>query len=109
VSYKISAASTFEREVKKLAKKFSSLAEDLMKLKEELLVNPKQGVPLGKDCYKIRIAIKSKGKGKRGGARVITRVKVINETIYLLTIFDKSEKENITDKELKSLLQEIDE
>lgn len=109
MSYKFSAIPSFEKEVKQLAKKFPSLAEDLMKLKEELLVNPTQGVPLGKDCYKIRMAIKSKGKGKRGGARIITCVKIINETIYLLTIFDKSEKENITDKELENLLREIDE
>jgi hypothetical protein len=59
---------------------------------------------MGKDCYKIRMAITSKGKGKSGGSRVITCVKVINQTAYLLSIYDKSEKENISDKELDALL-----
>lgn len=70
--------------------------------------HPNQGVSLGNDCYKIRMSIGSKGKGKSGGARVITCVKIIHNTVYLLTIFDKSESENIPDKELKELLKFID-
>jgi hypothetical protein len=60
---------------------------------------------LGRDCYKIRIAITSKNKGKSGGSRVITCVKVLNETVFSLSIYDKSEKENIEDSKLKSLLE----
>ena len=67
---------------------------------------PVQGIPLGNDCYKIRLAIRSKGKGKSGGARVITCVKVVNEKVYLITIYDKSEKEDISSKELSSILKE---
>jgi hypothetical protein len=63
-----------------------------------------QGKTLGKDCYKIRIAITSKGKGKSGGARVIICIKVIEENIFLLTIYDKPEKDTLTDKELNDLL-----
>jgi hypothetical protein len=66
---------------------------------------PIQGKPLGKDCYKIRMSITSKSKGKSGGSRVITCVKVVEQDVYLLTIYDKSEKENISDKELDELLQ----
>jgi hypothetical protein len=69
---------------------------------------PNQGTPLGNDCYKIRLAIKSKGKGKSGGARVMTCVKVLDQFVYLLTIYSKSEKDNITDKELKELIKQID-
>jgi len=68
---------------------------------------PTQGKSLGKDCYKIRLAITSKGKGKSGGARVITCVKIISEKVFLLTIYDKSEKEDISDKELNELLKFI--
>lgn len=71
---------------------------------KSLKESPSQGTPLGNECYKIRMAIASKGKGKSGGARVITCFKIVNETVYLLTIFDKSEQENITDKELSELL-----
>ena len=77
-------------------------------LLDSLEVNPKQGIPLGKDCYKIRLAIASKGKGKSGGARVITCVKVVKQTVYLLSIFDKSEFENISDEELNYRLNQIE-
>jgi hypothetical protein len=69
--------------------------------------NPDQGTSLGSDCYKIRLSIASKGKGKSGGARVITCVKIVETNVYLLTIFDKSEHENIPDKDLKELLKYI--
>ena len=74
---------------------------------KELEVNPISGTPLGKDCFKIRIAIKSKGKGKSGGGRVITCVKVEKTKVSLLTIYDKAEKENLTQFEFKELLKEI--
>ncbi len=62
----------------------------------------------GHDCYKIRMAISSKKQGKSGGARIITCAKIVDERVILLTIYDKSEKENISDKELLTLLNEID-
>ena len=55
---------------------------------------------LGYNCYKVRLSIKRKGKGKSGGGRVITLVKFIKEEVHLLSIFDKSKKDTITDKEL---------
>lgn len=72
---------------------------------ESLEIDPIQGEPLGKDCYKIRMAIASKNKGKSGGSRIITCVKIIDEMVILLSIYDKSEKENIEDSKLKSLLE----
>ncbi|MGA9648084.1 type II toxin-antitoxin system RelE/ParE family toxin [Pedobacter sp.] len=64
---------------------------------------------MGKNCYKIRIAIASKGKGKSGGARIITNFMVTDSTVYLLSIYDKSEKDSISDRELVELLNEISE
>jgi len=58
-------------------------------------------------CFKIRIAIASKGKGKSGGARIITNIVVTESTVFLLAIYDKSEKENLTNKELVELLRFI--
>ena len=74
---------------------------------QSLRLNPGQGVPLGNDCYKIRVAIASKGKGKSGGARMITYMQVVKTSVYLLAIFDKSDRENIADKELYELLKWI--
>ncbi|EMM70913.1 PF06296 family protein [Leptospira weilii str. 2006001855] len=97
----------FSREFKDLAKKFRSIREDLKILVTSLEQNPVQGVPLSKDCYKIRLAISSKGKGKSGGARVITYLFHAKNKLYFLSIFDKSEKENISDKERETLLKLI--
>ncbi len=88
-----------------MAKKHRSLKADITELIDSLEQDPTQGEPLGKDCYKVRMAITSKGKGKRGGSRVITCVKVIDENVYLLSIYDKSDKESISDKELDELLR----
>ncbi len=109
MSYNIIAVPTFRKELKKLAKKYPTLKTDLALLFEILEENPIQGTPLGKNCYKIRLAISAKGKGKSGGARIITNFVIAEETVYLLSIYDKSDKENLTDKELKELLQEIPE
>lgn len=68
---------------------------------------PEQGTSLGSNCYKIRISIASKGKGKSGCARVITNFVISEETVFLLSIFDKSEKENLTDRELLELLKYV--
>ena len=67
----------------------------------------KQGEPIRHNCYKIRVAIQSKGKGKSGGARIITHLHVTKTTIYLLTIYDKSQHTNISDKEILALLKGI--
>jgi hypothetical protein len=62
---------------------------------------------LGNNTYKIRVAIKSKGKGKSGGSRVITYVVSENEEVYLLTIFDKSEFDTIDDKSIEQIIDTL--
>jgi hypothetical protein len=107
MNYNILATSFFERELKTLAKKHRSLKNDLATLIEQLEQNPTTGSELGNHCYKIRLAIASKGKGKSGGARVITHVHVSAQNVYLLAIYDKSEMENITDKEIIERVKNI--
>ena len=107
MNYNIVTSPDFDKNLKQLRKKYHSIKHDYEMLLDSLEINPTQGTALGKDCYKIRMAISSKGKGKSGGARVITCVKIVQETIYLLTIYDKSEKDNITTEELAALLQKI--
>ena len=109
MSYEVKTIDVFERQAKKLLKKYPSLKAELYSLVNDLKENPKMGSPIGKNCYKIRLAIKSKGKGKSGGARVITNFLITDDIVFLLTIFDKSQKENLTDKELGELLKFIPE
>jgi mRNA-degrading endonuclease RelE of RelBE toxin-antitoxin system len=108
MNYSVIATVRFEKEMKRLTKKFPSLKAEYATLIEDLEKNPEKGTPLGNNCFKIRLAIASKSRGKSGGARVITNFYVENDTVYLLSIYDKNEKENITDKELKKILSKID-
>ncbi|MGB0879024.1 MAG: type II toxin-antitoxin system RelE/ParE family toxin [Polaribacter sp.] len=107
MNYNVTATLKFKRKLKKLLHKYPSLRNEYDSLIQSLEIKPKQGRAIGKGCYKIRLAIQSKGKGKSGGARVITYVAVIEEEVFLLTIFDKSEIESISKKELAELLKEI--
>ena len=88
-------------------KKYPSLKQELSELISSLKLNPEQGTPLGNNSFKIRLSISSKGKGKSGGARVITHLYIQNTTVILLTIFDKSEQSNITDNDIRLLLKQI--
>lgn len=109
MSYNVESTSVFERQAKRLIRKYSSLKNELLELVRNLKENPEQGSALGNHCFKIRIAIASKGKGRSGGARVITNFLVAKNAVYLLSIYDKSEKDNLTDRELNELLQFIPE
>ena len=77
MSYKLKTLPLFDSELKKLSRKYLSLKNEYAKLLDVLEENPMIGTPIGKDCFKIRLAIKSKSKGKSGGSRVITCVKII--------------------------------
>lgn len=107
MGYKVKTIEAFEKKANKLIKKYPSLKKELFDLVQRLQENPVQGTSLGNNCYKIRLSIASKSKGKSGGARIITNIIVSETTVYLLSIYDKSEQENITSAELKSLLGQI--
>ena len=107
MSFEVRTIPSFEKDFKKLFKKYPSLKLDLLKLINQLEVDPYMGTSIGKDFFKVRISISSKGKGKSGGARIITCVKIIKQVIFLSAIYDKSEKSNITDSELKLLANQI--
>ena len=109
MSFDVIATEPFEKKLKRLAKKYKSLASDLAPIIDELSENPTLGTPIGKDCYKLRIAIASKNKGKSGGARMITYVRIVKQTVFLMDIYDKSEQANISDKELQLLIDLLQE
>lgn len=103
----------FKRRAKRLLKKYASLRKELTDLVQELSEKPTTGTPLGTDCYKIRLAVKSKGKGKSGGLRIITHVifKVVKTKngplVVLLSVYDKSNLATLSDRDLTDLLANI--
>ncbi len=107
MNFNVYTTEFFDKELKSLSKKYPSVKNDYKVLVDSLKEEPRQGQPLGKDCYKIRMAITSKGKGKSGGSRVITCVKIMDDSVFMLSIYDKGDKETISDKELDELLKLI--
>lgn len=102
----ISLHDEFKRQFKRLNKKYRSLKNDLYALQEALLCNPFQGDDLGGGVRKVRMAISSKGKGKSGGARVLTLVVSVDENanVTLLTIYDKNEIDNVSNDYISWLI-----
>jgi mRNA-degrading endonuclease RelE of RelBE toxin-antitoxin system len=109
MNYQIVTTEDFDRRIKAFAKKYHSFKADLAALKKELLDNPTMGVEVVPDTRKVRMAIASKNKGKRGGARVITchvLIDIVDTDIYLLTIYDKGEQDSISREAIERLKRE---
>lgn len=97
----------FVKRAKHFKKKHLSLPDDLALLETSLIANPRQGADLGGGLYKIRLAVKSKGKGKSGGYRIISYVVTTlhdESVITLVYINDKSEESTISKNEILELL-----
>ena len=108
MSYNIKILAVFEKQAKPLIKRYPSLKSEIAALISSLKVEPKQGINLGTNCFKIRLAIASKGKGKSGGARIITHIHFTEDNVvYLMSIYDKSELSSISDSAIKDLLKTI--
>ncbi|MEA2028178.1 MAG: hypothetical protein U9N49_04320 [Campylobacterota bacterium] len=104
MNYNILALPTFSIKLKKLAKKYKKIKIDLQELQKELLLNPKSGIPLQHNCYKIRVSNSSIPTGKSGGFRVVYYFIDKSNNIFLMTIYSKTQKENLSDNELLELL-----
>ena len=99
---------SFKKPARRLAKRYPSFPNDVLQLIGELETNALLGASLGRNLRKIRLAIRSKGKGKSGGARVIAYTYLKAGRIHLLTVYDKSDRENISDEELTRFLAELE-
>jgi mRNA-degrading endonuclease RelE of RelBE toxin-antitoxin system len=106
MSYKIELSDNFKKEASKLSKKYPSLKTELAVLFTTLETNPTLGTSLGNNIYKIRLAIASKNKGKSGGARIMSFVMVTDTTVLLFSIYNKGDKDSISDDEIKELLKD---
>jgi mRNA-degrading endonuclease RelE of RelBE toxin-antitoxin system len=113
MSSKVVVTPNFQREAKKLKKKYHSLKKELNELVESLEKDPLQGTLISENVYKIRLSIKSKGKGKSGSARVITyfhieKTEENEQVVYLISIYDKSDYENISDNFIRHMIDQIE-
>ena len=99
---------SFKRALKQLAKKYPSVPDDYLRLLEKLEEDPQQGESLGKNCYKVRFDIASKKTGKRDNSRVITCVRMVEDMIHLLDIYDKADRSTVSDRELDNLIKQIE-
>ncbi len=107
MSYDIQYSDTFKRSAKALAKKYPSLKQDLSNFVIELADNPSMGIALGNNMFKMRMSISSKGRGKSGGARIITCVVYKREQILLAEIYDKADYSSVDEQKiLKNLKDE---
>ncbi|NWF67386.1 MAG: hypothetical protein HXX81_07980 [Campylobacterales bacterium] len=102
---KIVPTPEFSKQVKKLAKSYKNIADDLEWLKAKLLQNPKSGIELGNSCFKIRVPNSSIPTGTSGGFRVITYYIDKSNIIRLLLIYSKTQKDNILDSEIKEIIE----
>jgi hypothetical protein len=109
MNFQLRVTPDFKRSFKRLAKRYPSLPTEVNELMQELRAQPQKGKSIGHSCYKVRLAIASKGQGKSGGARVITYVRIVGETVFLLAIYDKSEQDSITDQEVRALVASLEE
>ena len=107
MNYSVELSDNFKKEAKRLAKKYHSLKSELAHLIVELETNATKGTPIGNDIFKIRLAIASKRKGKSGGARVMTYVKFTDTRVILFSIYNKGEKDSISDKEIQALVNDL--
>lgn len=104
MSYKIIPTPEFEKSVKLLAKSYRQIGDDLLQFETDIQNGTVQQVELGKGCFKARIANSSIPTGKSGGFRIIYYKKIENK-IYLLEIYSKTELENISDERILEILK----
>ena len=110
MSLEIVLTDYFKSGFKKLSKRHKSLADDLESFIRELRENPDSGVEIIPHVRKVRMAIKSKGRGKSGGARVITYDAYVSEkngTLYLVLIYDKANTDNVKKNVIEDIIKNI--
>jgi len=110
MNWAIDFTTEFSKGAKVLKKRYKSFLDDLENFKNSILMNPFQGSELAPGIRKVRMSIKSKGKGKSGGARVITLTYYISETagkVHFLLIYDKSDADTIDVKVVQKYVDEL--
>ena len=110
MNFEIKISDEFEVAAKQLSKRYRSFVDDYSDFLDDIRKNPYQGVEFMPGIRKVRLAIASKGKGKSGGARIITFTYTISEkdgVVYLLLVYDKSDASTVKKKAVMKMLKEL--
>ncbi|WP_373479903.1 type II toxin-antitoxin system RelE/ParE family toxin [Geminocystis sp.] len=108
--FEIKFAAQFKQDIKTLAKKYRQIKSDIKPIIEQLELGELIGVriPETNDIfYKVRIKNSDIQKGKSGGYRLIYHVQG-STIIIMMTIYTKSEKEDISAKRIREILAEYE-
>ena len=110
MSFEIQTTSYFDTEAKRLAKRHRSFIDDLEDFQKNLLKNPYQGTELSPGIRKIRLTIDSQGRGKSGGARVMTFTYLVDEkdgVVILLLLYDKTDASSIKINIVRKIIKDL--
>ena len=105
VGVDIEETETFTRAVKKLQKRFKSIEDNCDKFLDNIQCTDDLGIHIGNGIYKVRISNSNKQSGKSSGYRLISYLKLIDKKLYLMYIYDKSDLDNISEKEIDTLVK----
>ena len=100
----VKETATYAKAVKKLKKRFRHIEDDCTAFIDEISCEADLGISLGAGIYKARIAYSDKKSGKSGGYRLISYLKLINDELYLLYIYDKSDFENVSEEKIDEMI-----
>jgi hypothetical protein len=103
VKFEVKTTHQFQRDLKQILKRYPDFTKNIQSTIDSLGVNPVQGDPLGSGVYKLRIEIEGKGHGERYGARLIHAVFSVVGKVYLMRVYDKSDKKDLSPSELKEI------
>lgn len=106
-AFSVFESSAYQHSKKQLKKRFRLIDSDVTKFLHSLESVDDLGISLGDGIYKGRIANSDKNKGESAGYRLITLLQVIESNIYLIYIYDKSDLENISEKELDEMIRRL--
>jgi mRNA-degrading endonuclease RelE of RelBE toxin-antitoxin system len=111
MSYNVILTGSFKRSVKQLARRFRHVKDDVRGAVQVLLQSPTLGVtiPGSAGIRKLRVRNTDLAKGKSGGYRLLYWVQEQpTATIYLLLLYSKSDRDDVTRQDLQQLLHDLE-
>jgi mRNA-degrading endonuclease RelE of RelBE toxin-antitoxin system len=103
----IEETDTFSKALKKLQKRFKNIETDCDTFLQGIQTVEHLGIHLGNGVYKVRMANSDKKSGKSAGYRLISYLKLLDGTLYLMYIYDKSDLDSVSEKQIDELIKKI--